>query len=195
MNRRSVVVVRGERLCQSVRRAGREESVALRRLGEFHLDDRAVRHGDLLIDLADQLRSRLRVRVPPGVTHRGQGCDHLVDVSQRRPRLLLEGVDLGGDALVLGEVRARRQPACGPKFALGNTRHRGELTVADIPEGITLEQPDDVRHGRGADRAGASVGPDERGSRGTRGVRDRLRFGPVHARRVTVRPGADHSAA
>ncbi len=58
--------------------------MALRRLGVLDLDDRAVRDGDPVIDPADQLRSRREVRVPPGVTHRGPGCDHLVDVAQRR---------------------------------------------------------------------------------------------------------------
>jgi len=61
--------------------------VAFRGLGEFNLDDRAVRDDDPLIHPADQLRSCLEGRVPPGVTHRRQGCNHLVDVAQRRTRL------------------------------------------------------------------------------------------------------------
>jgi len=39
--------------------------VALRRLGELDLDDRAVRDGDPLVDPADQLRSRREVCVLP----------------------------------------------------------------------------------------------------------------------------------
>jgi hypothetical protein len=85
-------------------RKGFEKAVALRGLGEFDLDDRTVRDGDPLIDPADRLRPCLEVRVSPGVTHRGQGCDHLLDVAQRRTRLLLKPVDLGREALVLGEV-------------------------------------------------------------------------------------------
>ena len=82
--------------------------MALRRLGELHFDDRPIRDDDPLIHPADQLRSCLEVRVPPGISHRGQGCDHLVTVAQGRARLFLERVDLGGDALMLGEVCVRR---------------------------------------------------------------------------------------
>ena len=55
--------------------------MALRRLGERDFDDRAVRDDDPLVYPADQLRSRLEVRISPGVVHGGQGCDHFVDVA------------------------------------------------------------------------------------------------------------------
>jgi site-specific DNA-methyltransferase (adenine-specific) len=67
--------------------------VAFRRLGKLDFDDRAVRDDDPLIHPADQVRSCLEVRISPGVTHRGQGCDDIIDVAQRRPDAYTPAVD------------------------------------------------------------------------------------------------------
>src|SRR5450759_2374187 len=37
------------------------------------------------------------------------------------------------------------------QLALGDARHLSEFAVADVAERISLEQPDDGRHGRGVD--------------------------------------------